>query len=299
MTASDSVANPMGVRRMPSTTPAATARRTSTRTRRTVRRGFTLVELLVVIGIIAILIAMLLPSLNGARRQARTVRCLANLRSVGNAYFMYAQQYKGMWPVAVHDLSGTHIPINDERRWSDLLAEFVSGNTTMTKATDIATIRRNSVLWGCPEWGFTDEFDPNNFAESVRNGYGMNYYPSYFEDGGNLAHLAYVTAGRGQYIRQARWTKASERALVLDSITHVVSTPLTMNSGGKWFPFDPVVFGAFYVDGARHGKKGITKMESYTRPALNALYCDGHAETVSVRHAWNSIVNPGQDKAGP
>jgi len=277
---------------MPATPSAAAGR-----ARRHV--GFTLVELLVVIGIIAILIAILLPSLNTARRQARTVRCLANLRSVGNGYFMYAQQYQGMWPVAVHDKTATHIPIDNERRWSDLLAEFVSSNTQMQKETDIATIRRNSVLWGCPEWDYTDEFNEGDYAQSVRNGYGMNYYPSYFEDNGDLSLLAYVTLGRGQYIRQNRWTKPAQRALVLDSITHVVSTPVTFNSGGKWFPFDPVVFGAFYVDGARHGKKGITKVESYTRPCTNVLFCDGHAETVSVREAWNAVHNPGEDLAGP
>ena len=126
----------------------------------------------------------------------------------------------------------------------------------------------------------------------------MNYYPSYFEDF-DLKNLAYITPDRGNYIKQNRWTKAAQRGLVFDSITHVVSTPPTLDSiAGRWFPFDPVVFGAFYVDGARHGKKGITKKESYTRPALNVLFCDGHAETVSVKEAWNSIHNPGQDQAG-
>lgn len=267
------------------------------------RRAFTLVELLVVIGIIAVLIAILLPALNNARRQARSVRCLANLRQVGNGFFLYSQQYKGAWPVAVHDLGGTHIPIDEERRWSDLLAEFVSGNKTMSKATHIATIRRDSVLWGCPEWDYTDNFDPADFAQTVRNGYGMNYYPTYFEDF-NLANLAYITTGRGQYVRQNRWTKASQRALVLDSITHVVGTPLTMDSvSGRWFPYDfnggAGIFGAFYVDGARHARKGATKKESYTNRGLNALFCDGHAEAVSVREAWNAIHNPGSDLAGP
>jgi prepilin-type N-terminal cleavage/methylation domain-containing protein/prepilin-type processing-associated H-X9-DG protein len=60
--------------------------------------AFTLVELLVVIGIIAVLIGILLPTLSKARESSRRAGCLANLRSLGQALFMYANASRDCLP---------------------------------------------------------------------------------------------------------------------------------------------------------------------------------------------------------
>src|SRR5438874_51074 len=62
------------------------------------RGAFTLIQLLVVVGIITVLIGLLLPALGRARRQARAVVCLSNLRELGIVFHTYVNQNKGRAP---------------------------------------------------------------------------------------------------------------------------------------------------------------------------------------------------------
>jgi prepilin-type processing-associated H-X9-DG protein len=83
-----------------------------------------LIELLVVIAVIALLMAILLPVLARVRRQAKALRCQANLRQWGQILAMYTQENDGYLPygstpVAVWLLRGS-MPSDENATWPPL-----------------------------------------------------------------------------------------------------------------------------------------------------------------------------------
>ena len=64
-------------------------------------KAFTLIELLVVIAVIALLMGILMPALQRARKQARTVYCLSSLKQIGLAMQAYALDNDDFIPRAV------------------------------------------------------------------------------------------------------------------------------------------------------------------------------------------------------
>jgi prepilin-type N-terminal cleavage/methylation domain-containing protein len=79
-------------------------------------RGFTLVELLVVIAIIAVLIALLIPALSGVREQANRIKCMTNLRSIGQVMKIYAGDNKNQYPRTLYEDTSFPYFFKDEAR---------------------------------------------------------------------------------------------------------------------------------------------------------------------------------------
>jgi len=117
------------------------------------RRGFTLIELLVVIAIIAILAAILFPVFARAREKARQTSCLSNLKQLGLASNMYAQDYDE----TLHDYA-TRAPTWVYYRWEPLVYPYLNN----LQITTCPSLGRNAVS-GTPTQGYI-------------GGYGYNYY---------------------------------------------------------------------------------------------------------------------------
>ncbi len=87
--------------------------------------GFTLIELLVVIAIIAILAAILFPVFAQAREKARQTACLSNMKQIGLAIMMYAQDWDETM-VPVDNYLGTNDP--NFKFWAANIGPYIKNN---------------------------------------------------------------------------------------------------------------------------------------------------------------------------
>ena len=137
------------------------------------RRAFTLIELLVVVSIIALLIGILLPALGRARRSAKTLECLANMRGMEVAHATYMSENKGRFVNAGLSHSGGPGAENPDFSWVKTLDAYYGTPLLRRSPVD------DSPHWETPVPGVgrlrTSSYGINNFLADVVNN-GQNPY---------------------------------------------------------------------------------------------------------------------------
>ena len=171
------------------------------------RKGFTLVELLVVIGIIALLISILMPALGRAKEQANWVKCMSNLRMVGQAFQMYVNNSKGRFPQA-----GAGTNAHDWIFWED--EPPTPGDPRHLAKSAIAPylgipVDRNILL--CPS------DDPYNRRSGI---YRFSYSSNYLITRLPASFNAYPAGESSSPLRITEIVSPSDKILLIDQLIH-------------------------------------------------------------------------------
>ena len=104
------------------------------------RKAFTLIELLVVIAIIALLMGILMPALQRVRKQAKGVVCRSNLKQIGMAAGLYAEDHDLVIP-----RSSGWSTITEMRPWFQCFMPFLAEKPI---ADDYRTVK----MFRCPSY---------------------------------------------------------------------------------------------------------------------------------------------------
>lgn len=246
--------------------------------RKTVRpTAFTLIELLVVIAIIGILAAMLLPALNSARDRGKTALCVSNLKQVGIAITMYADDNGDYYPPGWID------GVSD---WSLTVAPYVA--KTLATYQNLGSIT-TSPVFVCPSVRTPG-------GNVTRTSYSAH---PYLFGNSTKSCVSFSPCGLLCFNvpkRQASQSHPSELVLLADGVCGLngLASPTNYDAAallgvtevgyclgsGPYAPSAPLAVTDFSTADGGGSDQGRICLRHNGRKSANFLFCDGHVETL-------------------
>jgi prepilin-type N-terminal cleavage/methylation domain-containing protein/prepilin-type processing-associated H-X9-DG protein len=221
------------------------------------KNGFTLVELLVVIGIIALLISILLPALSKSRKSSQNIYCQNNLKQIGIATKMYANDNKDYYPDG-YTLGGAPVRVLPGERAGPNLSSAdpeVFGLPALLAERKYLT---DSKIWKCPS--------ANELIESFGNTYitallgGITFQSVNNPSQSNTARWTQLERGKPSRL-ETYWVYDNFTTFPWASAVRRTSGTLTViGAADQRYPHDVA---AKQVVGRRQG-------------SINVLFVDGH-----------------------
>ncbi len=181
--------------------------------------AFTLIELLVVIAIIAVLAAILFPVFAQAREKARQTACMSNLRQIGTAVLMYAQDYD-------ETLVATELGDEPEYFWGDMITPYTHNRQILACPSALNKLQFSAPVAGFPQ-GISREWSYNYAVNDVRDTQGKRLGAAYqplaaitkpsetllIVDGWSAASDPEAEAGGEPERHEIRWTLGKRDAV--------------------------------------------------------------------------------------
>ena len=221
------------------------------------RSAFTLVELLVVIGIIAVLISLLLPALNRARESAKQVKCLSNLRQLGQAMVAYANENRSRLPAPASYATLQ----DDDYVWWEPARIGEIGLHGFGPFLHLVNSPSGYAVMICPS-------DETNYrARTGNNGYGP--FPFSYS-------MNSLMVSNGHGISMSKIKRSAEKMIFFEEDENTID-----DGYGTPQPGSGINMLAIRHDPTRYNPDDVTHaLTTNANCRGNACFCDGHAEYI-------------------